>query len=56
MADSERIAPGFVVDFDAEGTVIGFMVYSASKRRPPIDLSRVDIEGPIPGQQATAGH
>jgi len=41
-ADSVEVAPGVVLDFDAEGNLVGIDIDQASKR---IDLSRLEAEG-----------
>ncbi|MBE3572857.1 MAG: DUF2283 domain-containing protein [Moorella humiferrea] len=41
-ADSVEVAPGIVLDFDAEGNLVGIDIDQASKR---IDLSRLETEG-----------
>ena len=38
--ESEEIAEGFVVDFDAEGRVVGLDIEWASKK---IDMSKMDL-------------
>ncbi len=42
--ESEEVAPGFVLDFDAEGRVVGFEVEHASK---VMDVHRIDL-GALP--------
>jgi uncharacterized protein YuzE len=39
-ADSEEVAPGIVLDFDANGAVIGIEIEEASKS---IDISRLEV-------------
>ena len=39
--DSQEVRPGVVLDFDAEGHLVGIDIDQASK---VIDLSRLDIE------------
>lgn len=41
-AESEEIADGFVVDFDAEGNIIGLDIDNASQK---IDLNRLETVG-----------
>lgn len=41
-ADSVEVAPGIVLDFDAEGNLVGIDIDQASKR---IDLSRLEANG-----------
>ena len=40
-ADSEEVAPGVVLDFDAEGRLVGIDIDQASKI---VDLSRLEAE------------
>lgn len=40
-ADSVEVSPGVVLDFDADGAVVGLDIDQASKR---VNMSRVDIE------------
>lgn len=42
--ESEEVAPGFVLDFDADGNVVGFEVEHASRR---MDLRQMDL-GALP--------
>lgn len=42
--ESEEVAPGLVLDFDAEGRVVGIEVAHASET---MDLSRLDV-GALP--------
>ena len=44
--DSEQVRPGLIVDYDAGDNVLGFEIYSISKRHPPIDFQRLEIELP----------
>lgn len=39
--DSQEIRPGFVIDLDADGNIVGIDIDNASK---VADLSRLDIE------------
>jgi len=39
VAESEEVAPGVIVDFDASGEVVGVEILHLSKRPHPIDLS-----------------
>lgn len=41
-ADADEVAPGVVVDYDADGQIVGIDVEDASKR---VDLSRLEAEG-----------
>jgi len=38
-ADSDEVAPGIVVDFDAEGNIVGIDIDGASKK---VDLSKLE--------------
>ena len=40
-ADSQEVAPGVVLDFDAEGRLVGIDIDRASE---VVDLSRLEIE------------
>jgi uncharacterized protein YuzE len=42
--ESAEVAPGFVVDFDSEGRIVGFEVEHASKQ---VDLERLTL-GALP--------
>ena len=45
-AESREIADGLVVDFDAEGNIVGIDIDSASKK---LDLSKLETESlPLP--------
>jgi uncharacterized protein YuzE len=50
VVESSEAAPGFVLDYDAEGRVVGIDIERASKRT---DLKRFTINGPY-RVQATA--
>lgn len=39
--DSEEVAPGVVLDFDAQGNVVGIDIDHASRT---VDLSRLEVE------------
>ena len=41
-ADSEEVAPGVVLDFDAQGALVGIDIDRASK---VANLSRLEVEG-----------
>lgn len=47
--ESEEVAPGFVVDYDAEGRVVGFEVEHASRH---VDLRRLTL-GALPLDELT---
>jgi uncharacterized protein YuzE len=36
VADSEEVAPGIIVDYDAQDRIIGVEVLSLSKRKAPL--------------------
>ena len=40
-ADSRQVSPGVVLDFDADGRLVGIDIYHASKI---VDLSRLEAE------------
>ena len=40
-SDSQEVAPGVVLDFDAEGALVGIDIENASKI---VDLSRIEAE------------
>ncbi|MFH1609931.1 MAG: DUF2283 domain-containing protein [Candidatus Bipolaricaulota bacterium] len=40
-ADSQEVSPGVVLDFDAEGQLVGIDIDRASR---VVDLSRLDVE------------
>ncbi len=44
IAESEEVAPGVVLDFDAAGTVVGVEVLRVSERVPSADLRAVQVE------------
>ena len=43
--ESEEIAPGVILDFNAQGTVVGVEMLSLSKRTPAAQLDRVELAG-----------
>lgn len=43
VEESEEVAPGFVLDFDAAGNVLGIDMDSEASKR--VDLSRLETEG-----------
>lgn len=43
-ADSEEVAPGIIVDYDAEGRAVGIEMLHLSKRAPDIDVQRLLFE------------
>jgi len=44
VADSDEIAPGFIVDFNSKGEIVGIEVLEFSRRE--IDLKKLFMEGP----------
>jgi len=51
--ESEEVAPGVVLDFDADGHLVGIDVDHASK---VLDLSRVEVQAlPFPSVSMKAG-
>lgn len=47
--ESEEVSPGFVLDFDADGEVVGFEVEHASRS---MDLEHLDV-GALPMAEVT---
>lgn len=43
-ADSDEVAPGFIVDFDADGRAVGIEMLHLSKRAPDADIQQVLFE------------
>lgn len=44
IADSEQVAPGVVLDYDAQDTVVGVELLHVSKRAGKVDLRRLLFE------------
>jgi uncharacterized protein YuzE len=44
IADSEQIAPGVVLDYDAQDNVVGVEMLHVSKRAPKVDIKRLLFE------------
>lgn len=44
IVESEEVSDGIILDFDANGRVVGFEMLSVRKRFPTADLSRVDVQ------------
>jgi uncharacterized protein YuzE len=42
--DSDELKPGVIVDYDADGNVIGLEVLHVKKRTPAIDVNQVSVE------------
>lgn len=43
VEESEEVSPGFVLDFDAEGNVLGIDIDSEASKK--VDLSRLETDG-----------
>jgi uncharacterized protein YuzE len=44
IIESEEVSPGVILDFDADGRVVGLEMLGVRQRFPQADLSRVDVE------------
>ena len=44
IVESEEVSDGIVLDYDANGRVVGFEMLYVRQRFPDADLSRVDVE------------
>lgn len=44
IAESEEVAPGVILDFDAAGEIIGLEVLYLSKRAKPVNLFDFQLE------------
>jgi len=44
IVESEEVSPGIVLDFDANGRVVGFEMLGVRQRFPSADLKRVEVE------------
>jgi uncharacterized protein YuzE len=44
IIESEEVSPGIILDFDAEGRVVGFEMLNVRKRFPSAELNRVEFE------------
>lgn len=44
IVDSEQIAPGVVLDYDAQDNVVGVEMLHVSKRAPKVDIKRLLFE------------
>jgi len=42
--ESDEIQEGFILDYDADGKIIGIEILEASAHLPPADLSTVNFE------------
>ena len=47
VAETEEVAPNVMLDFDAEGRVVGVEVLTASKVLAPGDWTRARLPGPV---------
>jgi uncharacterized protein YuzE len=52
VVESEDVSPGVVLDYDAEGRVVGVEVLNASRTLAPGDWSRARLPGPNPAHAA----
>jgi uncharacterized protein YuzE len=52
ILESEEVSPGIVLDFDAEGRVVGIEVLSASRTLAPGDWKRWPVPGVDPQAHA----
>jgi uncharacterized protein YuzE len=43
-AETEEISPGVILDYSAEGKVVGIEMLYLSKRVPPEKLNRMELE------------
>lgn len=43
-AESEEVAPGVILDFNAEGMVVGIEMLYLSKRQKGLDLNQLSLE------------
>lgn len=43
VEESEEVAPGFILDFDVEGNVLGIDLDSEASKK--VDLSRLETDG-----------
>ena len=44
IVESEEVSDGIILDFDADGRVVGCEMLGVQQRFPAADLSRVDVE------------
>ncbi|HZY65843.1 MAG: DUF2283 domain-containing protein [Actinomycetota bacterium] len=47
VEESEEVAPGFILDLDAEGNVLGIDIDSEASKK--VDLSRLETDGLLLG-------
>ena len=43
IIESEEVSPGIILDFDADGRVVGFEMLHVRKRVPAADLTQVEV-------------
>ena len=53
-SDSQEIAPGIIMDYDAGGQVVGIEMLHLSRRAPQADLRRWHIESVPSAEKMTA--
>ena len=44
IVESEEVSDGIILDFNANGRIVGFEMLYVRERFPNADLSRVDVE------------
>ena len=44
IVESQEVSDGIVLDFDANGRVVGFEMLGVRRRFPAADLTRMDVE------------
>ena len=44
IVESEEVSDGIILDFDADGRVVGFEMLGVRQRFPTADLSRVEVK------------
>ena len=44
VSDSEEVKPGILIDYDANGRVVGIEILSLRKQLPEADLKRIQLE------------
>jgi uncharacterized protein YuzE len=44
IVESEEVSDGVILDFDANGRVVGFEMLGVRQRFPTADLKRVEVE------------
>lgn len=44
IVESEEVEPGIVLDFDADGKVVGIEILGLKERVPLVDLKRLQFE------------